>query len=298
MIGTVWRLIWRVFVGGVAALLAYGTAFLFFPYLNDHLPLVINLAIIYILVAYIGIPFLVRLWHLVLRPRHLPLYATSSDGWSSDPVNIAIVCQSKKQLRRDMERAGWSVADKVTPKTMARMGFAMLFKRPYSTAPFSSLYLFGRRQDIGFQIQTGTPISPRHRHHVRFWQLEADPKSSHEHTTFWQDIFHLFTGKKQQIWIGTATHDIGPFAFRVRNLQLTHQIDKETTRERDFLITTLNQAGALKSHEIIPAGEPIKFRGQTFGVDIITDGTLHVVELRKLIIPQRRLRQNVSADAS
>ncbi|MDX2776175.1 LssY C-terminal domain-containing protein [Streptomyces caniscabiei] len=281
MIGTLWRLAWRVFVGGVAALLAYGTAFLFYPYLQDRLPLVVNLIILYVLTAYLVIPFLVRLWHLVLRPRHLPLYVTSGDGWSSDPVNIAIVCRSEKQLRRHMKQAGWSVADKVTPKTMVKMGWAVLFERPYPTAPFSSLYLFGRKQDIGFQIQTGTPTSPRHRHHVRFWQLEADPKELHEHTTFWQDIFQLFTAKKQQIWIGAATHDIGPFAFRVRNLQVTHQIDKETSRERDFIISTLRHAGVLKRHEVIPAGEPIKFRGQTFGVDIVTDGTLHVVELKK-----------------
>lgn len=281
MIGTLWRLAWRVFVGGVAALLAYGTAFLFYPYLQDRLPLVVNLVLLYVLVAYLVIPFLVRLWHLVLRPKHLPLYATSGDGWSSDPVNIAVVCRSEKQLRHHMERAGWTVADKVTLKTMAKMGWAMLRRRSYPTAPFSSLYLFGRKQDIGFQIQTGIPVSPRHRHHVRFWQLKADPKESHEHTTFWQDIFQLFTGKKQQIWIGAATHDIGPFAFRVRNLQVTHQIDKETTRERDFVITTLEKANALKRHEVIPAGEPIKFRGQTFGVNIVTDGTLHVVELKR-----------------
>ena len=281
MIGTLWRLVWRIFVGGVAALLAYGTVFLFYPYLQDRLPLVINLAILYVLTAYLGIPFLVRLWHLVLRPKHLPHYATSGDGWSSDPVNIAVVCRSEKQLRSHMERAGWTVADKVTLKTMVKMGWAVLFKRSYPTAPFSSLYLFGRKQDIGFQIQTGVPASPRHRHHIRFWQLGADPKASHEHTTFWQDIFQLFSTKKQQIWIGAATHDIGPFAFRVRNLQVTHLIDKETTRERDFVISTLQQAGALKRHEVIPAGEPIKFRGQTFGVDIVTDGTLHVVELKK-----------------
>jgi hypothetical protein len=179
-----------------------------------------------------------------------------------------------------MEQAGWTVADKVTPRTMLQMGWAMFFDRPYPTAPFSSLYLFGRSQDIGFQIQTGN--SPRHRHHVRFWQLQPDPEREDEHLTFWQDIFRIFNSrKKQQIWIGTATHDIGPFALRMRTLQVTHQIDKETTRERDFLIESLEHANTIKRHEVIPAGEPIKFRGQTFGVNIVTDGTLHVVELKK-----------------
>lgn len=280
MIGTLFRLLWRIFVGIVAASLAYGTAFLFYPYLRSHnMPFVLQLIVIYVLIAYLGIPFLVRLWHIVLQPRHLPLYAVTGDGWSSDPVNIAIVCKDKKQLKKVMTQAGWYVADKVTLRTMAKMGFAMTFKRSYPTAPFSSLYLFGRRQDIGFQIQTGNPVSPRHRHHIRLWQLET-PGEPDEHNTFWQEVLQLFTGKKQQIWIGTATHDIGPFAFRVRNLQLTHQIDNETNRERDFVIETLSDAKRIKRQETITAGNPISFRGQTFGVNIVTDGTLPVVELK------------------
>lgn len=280
MIGTLLRLIWRAFVGVIAALFAYGTAFFFFPYLTDHFPMLLSLIILYIFIAYLVIPFLVRLWYLVIKPNHLPLYAVTGDGWSSDPVNIAIVCHNKKQLEKAMTRAGWSIADKVTLRSMIRMGWAIVFKRSYPTAPFSSLYLFGRRQDVGFQIQTGNPVTPRHRHHVRFWQLETPDTKQNDHLTFWQEILRLFTGKKQQIWIGTATHDIGPFAFRIRNLQVTHQIDKETNKERDFLVATLNDIHALKRTETIAAGDAISFRGQTFGVNIVTDGTLQVIELR------------------
>jgi hypothetical protein len=282
MIGTMLRLLWRVFVGIVAISLAYGTVFLFYPYLDNHLPLLFNFIILYVFVAYIGIPLLVRLWHLVLRPHHLPLYAVSADGWSSDPVNIAVVCKSEAQLRRDMERAGWAVADKATMKNTLRLGYAMALGRSYATAPFSSLYLFGRHQDIGFQIQTGDPPSPRHRHHIRFWRLASeDEGKAHQHTTFWQTIFQLFSHNEKQIWIGAATHDIGPFAFRVRTLQLTHQIDHQTDTERDFVIKTLRTHKLIRRQETIEAGEPISFRGQTFGVNIVTDGTLQMIELKK-----------------
>ena len=46
---------------------------------------------------------------------------------------------------------------------------AFVLNAPYPTAPFSTLYLFGRPQDVGFQ----EPIddSPRKRHHIRFWAL-------------------------------------------------------------------------------------------------------------------------------
>ncbi|HEY5695773.1 MAG TPA: LssY C-terminal domain-containing protein [Candidatus Saccharimonadales bacterium] len=281
MIGTLLRLLWRVFVGIIAIALAYETVFLFYPYLQHHLPFMVDIVLLYLLIAYFGIPFLVRLWHLVLRPRHLPLYATSTDGWSSDPINIAIVCKDKYQLQEAMRKAGWYEADPGTLKSALHQAYATLFNKPYPNAPFSKLYLFGRHQDIGFQIQTGNPPTPRHRHHIRFWQvLPDDPDKPHQHVTFWQNIFQLFVKRKRQIWIGAATHDIRPFALRIQNLQVTHQIDKDTEKERDYVIQTLTSAGLIRRSETIPAGEPIKFRGQTFGVNIVTDGTLHVLELK------------------
>lgn len=280
MIGTALRLLWRLFVGTIAIVLAYATVFLFYPYLRDHMPLLITFIILYVLTAYFGIPFLVRLWRLVIRPTHLPHYAVSRDGWSSDPVNIAIVCKDQATLRRTMEKAGWHIADRPTIKNMLREAYAIALNQPYPTAPFSNLFLFSRKQDIGFQIQNGNPPTPRHRHHIRFWQLESEAEKPHHHTHFWASIFQLFPTKKRRIWIGAATHDVSPFALRIQNLQITHKIDAETNRERDFVIKTLEEAGHIKRIETLHAGEPISFRGQTFGVNIVTDGTLKVIELK------------------
>ncbi|HEU5121417.1 MAG TPA: LssY C-terminal domain-containing protein [Candidatus Saccharimonadales bacterium] len=280
MIGTFLRLLWRLFIGLLTLVLAHFTLFLFFPYLRNRFPLFITLIILYILIAYFGIPLLVRLWRFVIRPNHLPQYAVTGDGWSSDPVNIAIVCRNEAELRKAMEKAGWQIADKATLKNSLREAWAILFKRSYPTAPFSKLYLFGRKQDIGFQIQTGSPPSPRHRHHIRLWQLTGEPEKPHHHTNFWQDILDLFFTRKRQIWIGTATHDVGPFALRIQNLQITHKIDAETNKERDFVIASLENVKLVKRCETIAAGDPVIFRGQTFGLSIITDGTLKVVELK------------------
>lgn len=277
MIGTLLRWGWRVVVGVIASGLAWATFFLAYPYLDDHLPFLIVLVILYIWIAYVGIPFLVRLWHIVLRPRHLPLYVTSGDGWASDPVNLACVCKSKKDLIATMQQAGWYQADEGSIRTNLRLAWAVVCNRSYPTAPFSRLYLFGRQQDIGFQIPTNG--SPRHRHHVRFWQLRPD-QPDHAHHAFWHNIFLPFAPKQKQIWIGAATHDIGPFAFRMRTLQVTHRIDAQTDRERDYVIHTLQSTGKIKHHATIQAGQPLKFRGQTFGVNIVTDGTLQVLELK------------------
>ena len=94
MIGAMLRWTWRIVVGLITVGLAYTTFFMMYPYLDDRLPLFIVIVILYFWIAYVGIPLLIRLWHLALRPHHLPDYATSGDGWPSDPINIAIVCKS------------------------------------------------------------------------------------------------------------------------------------------------------------------------------------------------------------
>lgn len=280
MFGFLFRVFWRIAVGACALGLAFLTTSVFFPYLDDHLPQLLVVVILYLFAAYIGIPFLVRMWRLVIKPNHLPIYVVTRDGWSSDPVNIAIVCKSSKDLAKIMEGAGWQQADSPNLWATLRLGYAMALKKPYPRAPFSSLYLFGRRQDIGFQVQTGTPPTPRHRHHVRFWQFDTAAEPIDEDHTFWQTILQLSTRKKQKIWIGAATHDIKPFAFRAQNLQVTHGIDPETNRERDYVIKTLKNSGVVKTVKTITTGEPLQFRGQSFGVRIVVDGKLKVVEIK------------------
>jgi hypothetical protein len=242
--------------------------------------MVLAIFIVYCFFAYLVIPLGFRFWQLVFKPNHLPVYAITSDGWASDPVNIVIVSQSRWQFMSSMRLARWVKADPSSLVNLAKMLFAMVLRKPYPAAPFSKLYLFGRKQDVGFQIQTGTPPTPWHRHHVRFWRLR-EGEVTHQHHSFWQNLLLRFFGRKKQVWVGSATHDIRPFALRWRNLQVTHWIDEDTNKERDFLIQSLKDIGAVKSVSEIKAGEPLKFRGQTFGVGIVVDGYVKVVELKR-----------------
>jgi hypothetical protein len=59
------------------------------------------------------------------------------------------------------------MADKKNVRTSLKVVRSILLNQPYLNAPFSTLYLFGRGQDIGFQM----PVEGEktHRHHVRFW---------------------------------------------------------------------------------------------------------------------------------
>lgn len=284
MFGVLFRIGWRLLIFLLAVGLAYITAFLAFPFLDRRFPALPVILGLYLVLAYIGIPLLVRFWRIVIKPNHIPVYAITADGWPSDPVNIVLVAQSKRQLIQNMRRAGWTTADKVTLTTALKLADSIVFGTLYPTAPFSSLYLFGRKQDIGFQIQEGNPPTAKHRHHVRFWQLRENPVGKGPHIThhsFWENILARYIGHEKQVWIGAATHDIGPFAIRWRSGQITHQIDEETNKERDFLIKTLKDSNQVKSITEVDSGEPLKFRGQTIGVDLVADGCVKVVELNR-----------------
>jgi hypothetical protein len=278
MFGVLFRLVWRLAVFALGTIAIYAVLFKLFPWLDRHVPLVLVVLLVYGIIAYIIFPLTVRLWRVVFKPNHLPLYAITPDGWPSDPINIAVIAKSRRDFIRTMKRAGWDTADQVNLVTSWKMVQAYLVGTPYPTAPFANLYIFGRKHDLGFQIQTGNPPSPQHRHHVRFWQLKG---SIHEHETFWQTLLNRFIRPKRQVWIGAATHDVAPFAFRWRNLQFTHGIDEDTNKEREYLIDTLRKSKQLGAVTSIHSGEQLKFRGQTFGVNIVVDGNIKVIALKK-----------------
>ncbi len=280
MIGLLFRILWRVLILLLGLGLAFGVIDKAVPYLDRHMPIGLVFFIVYIFVAYFGIPALIRLWRLVIKPNHLPVYVTTSDGWASDPVNIAVICRSREQLIDAMTQAGWTLAPKSSLWTLTRTAYALLFNKPYAHATISRLYLFNRRQDVAFQLQDGASPSPRHRHHVRFWKLET-PEITDDHHDFWHQLMNLFKRRRSEIWIGAATHDVRLIAFRMRNLQITHLIDEDTNLERDFLIQTLADRSKIKDKtEEIPSGHSLEFRGQTFGVSIIVDGRLKVIRLK------------------
>lgn len=280
-----WRTLWRVLVFILVVGLAYASTFILLPFLDKRLPIFPALLIVYFILAYIGIPLIIRVWRIVFKANHIPRYVTSPDGWPVDPVNIAIVAKNRRDLVRCMREAGWHTADKATFKNMMREAYAMLFAQPYPTAPFSALYLFGRPFDIGFQIPYGRNGSPQHRHHVRFWQVIEKPHiDKSDHFSYWLARVRRFFGRKRTVWIGAAVDDVYPFAIRWRNLQFTHGNDPEHTKERDYIILTLTEAGLVHKVNTIKDGEPFKIRSQNLGRTFIVDGNIKVVQLKRPII--------------
>jgi hypothetical protein len=286
-------ILWRFLIFLLIAGLTYVSVFVIFPFIDTRSPIVFAILIFYAVLAYVLIPFAIRIIRLAFRANHVPTHVTTRDGWASDPINVAFTVRNKKHLIRAMESAGWHIADKGTLKNDIREGVAILLNRPYPSAPCSKLYMFSRPQDIAFQIPVDN--SPRIRHHVRFWKVEPKAIDTTQHK-FWLSTLRRVVGIDRELWVGAATFDKRVIGIRWRTLQLTHHIEADTNIERDYLISTLANSGYVRNQRIIKSGEAYKFRGQNLGVTIVNDGYTKLLELRSAVFPRRNHRRSDDAD--
>lgn len=272
------RLAKRLAVLLLGVLIVYLAVWEFFPFFDNQVPWAIALLMTYTFTAYLFIPVVTRSIRLIFRPYHIPNYCVTPDGFASDPINIGII-GSKQDVIKAMEKAGWHQADKRTPRTVWRMGVSILTRRQYLKAPFSSLYLFGRKQDLGFQ----KPIedNPSHRHHVRFWACHLEgPEDFHKDVAFWQR-FHRPNqdDTSRQLWVGAASKDVGIAPIK-HNAQLTHLIDPDTNRERDLIVEDLRKSHSVRKTITEKVSEEYSLPNRVLGGVLHADGRLRICILK------------------
>lgn len=260
-----------------ALFIAAVSAFNIFPLLNDQLPIVLAAVITYLLTAYLLIPGVIRLYRIFFRTKHLPHYCVTRDGFASDPVNIGII-GTRSEIIAAMQQAGWQTADRITPRTVVRVVLSVVYDWSYPTAPMSSLYLFGRRQDLAFQ----SPIIGKgndSRHHVRFWAARFNEgKQLNVKSIDWQHRREHIRDDRL-LWLGAASRDIGITLTR-HNIQFTHLVDPDTDAERDLLVADLIKDTELTMHRTVTLGAPYKLLNiHALTGHINTDGTMKVLEV-------------------
>ncbi|MCA9338406.1 LssY C-terminal domain-containing protein [Candidatus Saccharibacteria bacterium] len=282
MVHFVLRYLWRliILVLGIGAL--YFIVTTLWPESNNRFAVFAALLGTYCLMAYLVIPNLMRLFHVFSKPDRIPLYASTGDGWPSDPVNIAIVTKNRKQLVTAFKKAGWHQSDPLTIRNGWREIVSIIFNTRYPAAPLSNLYLFDRPHDVGFALPTNNKGSARTRHHVRFWRLEEPIKQTRHgffHYDFWHTKVRHALRLNREIWIGAATEDIRFIDVQWRTGQLTHGVSHEAEKERDFVIASLQNRKLVKRIQSSEAGEEFRFRGQSFRTFYTTDGSIKIVHL-------------------
>jgi hypothetical protein len=249
-------------------IIAYFSVSDIFPYFHTHLPLGFAVFVTYILAAYVLIPAIIRFFRILFPPSHLPLYCVTPDGFASDPLNIGII-GTRAELIAAMEQAGWHQADKHTLRNALHEGLSTVYGWFYPNAPMSHLYLFGRMQDIGFQIpiEDGKPGS---RHHVRFWATTYDnDKRLSVRTIYWHKRNARVQGDSL-LWVGAASRDVG-IAYIRHNIQLTHMIDPDTDAERGLIVQQLAAAGLARAGQSIKLREPYKVTNRAWRGYVQTD---------------------------
>ncbi len=231
------RLLRRLLVLALGAFSVWLMVFVVFRIADNRLPWILAVALTYGAAAYVVLPRVVLISLKILQRKRVPRYTITGDGLPGDPVNL-VLAGTLEQLRAAFATAGWAEADRLTLASSWRMARAFVLNSPYPTAPFSTLYLFGRGQDIGFQKAIGD--SPRKRDHIRFWASSLEQAQSTWGTTsFWLNTDRP-PHEAQVLWVGAGTKDTG-FSLTKLTFQITHATDSDTNAVRDFIIAELER---------------------------------------------------------
>jgi hypothetical protein len=272
------RLLQRLLILGLGIFSAWLIVFVVFEDADRRLPWFLAAALTYGIAAYVVLPRAVRMGLKVLQRKLVPSFTVTGDGLPGDPVNVALI-GTLQELKAAFAALGWAEADRLGLKSSWHMTRAFVFNAPYPTAPFSTLYLFGRGQDIGFQKAIDN--SPRKRHHIRFWALGL----SHADDAWGASNFWLNTDRPPNdarvIWAGAGTRDTG-LSLTQLTFQITHATDADTNAERDFVIAELTKCRLIEAVRVVRSGQQI---GTEHVNHYVTDGE---IILASLIVNNRK----------
>jgi hypothetical protein len=242
-----------------------------FRFTDSRLPTILALSLAYALAAYVILPRIVRMSLKILQRKSVPSFTVTGDGFPGDPVNLVLMGEFHK-LRAAFLAAGWTEAQALNLMSSWRMVVAFVLNRAYPDAPFSTLFLFGRGQDVGFQ--KAIDMSPRKRHHVRFWALSLkrsdEPLNNPE---FWLNADRPPIDEPA-LWVGAGTRDTG-LSFTKFTFQFTHATDNDVDAERDFIVAELKMSGAIGDVVLRRAGETLVARVNHY----VTDGEVAAASL-------------------
>jgi hypothetical protein len=266
------RLLQRLLIIGLGVVSVWLIVFVVFRFADHRLPWVLALGVTYGLAAYVILPRAVHMGLKILQRRHVPRFTITGDGLPGDPVNL-VLTGTLQQLRSAFATAGWSEADRLGLSSSWRMIGAFVLDRPYPTAPFSTLYLFGRGQDIGFQ--KAIDDSPRKRHHIRFLALAL----TYAEQTVGTAAFWLNTDRPPEdarvLWVGAGTRDTG-FSLTRLTFQVTHATDADTNAERDYIATELRRSRVIGDVTSYQSGQRLPVEHVNH---YVTDGAVSVADL-------------------
>jgi hypothetical protein len=189
---------------------------------------------------------------------NIPRRVGDLQGNPGDMVNYALI-GTQDQVTKAFAAAGWVQVDKTTQDAVVHGLISTLSHSAYTEMPMSTLYLFGRSQDLSFARADPLAVAAI-RHHLRVWKTTE-------------------TVGGEEFWVGSATHDNG-FEKDQRNGGVTHHIDANVDEERDFLMQSFSGAGVLAGAAYVMPSNPLTTAKTATGGTFQSDGRVVVMDLK------------------
>jgi hypothetical protein len=183
-------------------------------------------------------------------------WVQNASGRKSDPVNL-YVHGSLDQLRRTFEAAGWKVPAAKTTPNMLRYGAGAVLDETVRGVESLWHKVTGRKDKLWHptaNIVATMPIAHlyyRGKPDVLSLERDNDPLGGRHH-------FRVFdTGQRdaqgKQVWAIAASLDVDTVLALDRPEQgfINHLIDKNADKERDEVLRTLHQQGAVATQRTV-----------------------------------------------
>ncbi len=184
-----------------------------------------------------------------------PRNVRSKKGNEGGPVNLVLI-GSREEINAAFEKAGWTAAKDQNANSLWQTFEAVIKGKGYDAAPMSTLYLYGRPEDMAFEKMLNTFT---HRHHLRIWKAPAAGADG------------------RPLWLVVADHDNG---FDIRPGVISHSVDPRVDLERAKVGADLGMTGLVAAEQLVSVSHPARSGLTATGGKWESDGRVLVVDLR------------------
>ena len=184
-----------------------------------------------------------------------PRRVKNKKGGEGGPLNLVLI-GSREEIIAAFEKAGWTKAQDENANSLWKTFEAMVKGTGYDEAPMSTLYMYGRPEDMAFEKMLNTFT---HRHHLRIWRAPATAPDG------------------RQMWVVVADHDNG---FDIRPGVISHSVDPKVDLERAKVGADLGMTGMVAAEELVSVSNPARVGVTATGGKWESDGRILIVDLK------------------
>jgi LssY C-terminus len=186
---------------------------------------------------------------------HTPQRVASKKGTLGGVVNLVLI-GNQQEIRTAFEKAGWTYAQEEKGQPILKTLQAVIAGKGYDAAPMSTLYVYGRPQDMAFEKMFNTFAK---RHHLRLWRVP------------------MTSPQGRAMWAVAADHDTG---VDIHPGVISHATDPHVDDERAKVGADLGMTGLVAAEELVTPPHPLHSGYTATGGPWETDGQVLVVGLK------------------